>query len=182
MKNCGFFCFLLIPEIYFIWKDMEEKSEKNPNVDNWPALVIVQDDEQIVRLSLPPLNYVSIGRAELLNEIVLFDVHVSRIHAVISKKRNNYYLKDMHTKSGTLVNGAKISDAFQLRDGDTIQVGKTKLVFHLPKTMAASYADFTPTYPTGLLYCTNPNCRTPLKNFFAYCPFCGMKQREQTAG
>lgn len=75
-------------------------------------------------------------------EVSIDDEYVSRRHAVINVILNQfnvyeYYIADNEevndgkaSKNGTYVNGKaeRISDPIRLIDGDTIQIGKTKLV------------------------------------------------------
>ncbi len=58
------------------------------------------------------------------------DIYVSRSHAFIEMKGNNYLIVDTGSKNGTYVNGQhqRIS-SIPLHDSDTIQLGNTKFVF-----------------------------------------------------
>jgi adenylate cyclase len=76
-------------------------------------------------------NETTLGRKED-NDIVLSEGPVSRLHAKILKKGNEYYLGDQGSFNGTRVNGELIQEA-RLQVGDEIQIGKTRLVFTLSK-------------------------------------------------
>ena len=60
-----------------------------------------------------------IGRT-VENELVCQEAGVSRKHAAIEKEESGYYLKDMDSNNGTLVNGQKISRIL-LNEGDEIK-------------------------------------------------------------
>jgi len=68
-----------------------------------------------------------IGRQDNM-DIRLNDDTISREHASIWWQDGSFYIQDEASTSGTLVNGQKITRQ-SLSDKDTIQVGKTKLVF-----------------------------------------------------
>jgi hypothetical protein len=84
---------------------------------------------------------VIIGRQEGNFEDVDFDIQedhwVSRRHAKLTVKEENgytsYLLCDLKSNNGTYVHDTKTrlkpNEEFQLNDGDTIQVGKTNMVF-----------------------------------------------------
>jgi len=56
-------------------------------------------------------------------------------HARITKKGEKYVLEDMQSGSGTLLGGESVAIA-PLEDGDVIQIGDTRLVFHAAKVLA----------------------------------------------
>lgn len=62
-------------------------------------------------------------------EVVLNDPNVSRRHATLRKNWNGYFISDLGSKNGVVVNGRKIGKPKLLRDGDEVQVGPLKLVF-----------------------------------------------------
>lgn len=70
---------------------------------------------------------VMIGRFEG-NDLVLADAGASRQHARLRRRGSTYYLVDLGSTNGTLVNGTVIKRR-ELRDGDIITIGTTKLTF-----------------------------------------------------
>jgi hypothetical protein len=62
------------------------------------------------------------------SDVFLDDVTVSRDHAVIVHRSEDYYLDDCGSLNGTYVNRRRI-ESQRLRDGDELQVGKYKLAF-----------------------------------------------------
>ncbi len=65
------------------------------------------------------------------SDIFLDDITVSRDHAIIIRRGDDYYLDDCGSLNGTYVNRQRI-DSHKLNDGDELQVGKYKLAFLSP--------------------------------------------------
>ncbi|RPJ07134.1 MAG: FHA domain-containing protein, partial [Spirochaetaceae bacterium] len=61
--------------------------------------------------------------------IMMTDDHVSRIHCVIYKKNNMYYIEDLGSSNGTFVNGEKIENSRKLYNNDTISLGQKTAAF-----------------------------------------------------
>ena len=62
------------------------------------------------------------------SDVFLDDVTVSRDHALVVRRGNDYYLDDCGSLNGTYVNRERI-ESHRLTDGDELQVGKYKLAF-----------------------------------------------------
>jgi FHA domain/zinc-ribbon domain len=62
------------------------------------------------------------------SDIFLDDVTVSRDHALIVRRGDDFYLDDCGSLNGTYVNRRRI-ESHRLADGDELQVGKYKLTF-----------------------------------------------------
>lgn len=71
---------------------------------------------------------ISIGKSRS-NDVVLPMPNVSRFHAVISKKRNEWIITDTFSKQGVYVNGEKIEGTTVIEDGDSITIGSIPLKF-----------------------------------------------------
>ncbi len=70
----------------------------------------------------------SIGRRPE-SDVFLDDVTVSRDHAVLVKRGEQWHIDDCGSLNGTYVNRSRI-DSLQLKEGDELQIGKYKLTFH----------------------------------------------------
>jgi FHA domain len=70
----------------------------------------------------------SIGRRPD-SEVFLDDVTVSRDHALLIRRGEDWYLDDCGSLNGTYVNRSRI-ESQRLEEGDELQVGKYKLTFH----------------------------------------------------
>ena len=62
-------------------------------------------------------------------QIVLDNAAVSRNHAQILESHGTYYIEDLRSRNGTLVNGRKIQGPTRLRDGDEIGLSERTLTF-----------------------------------------------------
>src|SRR5687768_17106186 len=72
---------------------------------------------------------VLIGRRSM-NHLVINDPAVSRMHAWIDQLGADYYLTDMHSRTGTRINGQPVAhQQQQLNHGDLIEIGPAKLTF-----------------------------------------------------
>jgi adenylate cyclase len=63
------------------------------------------------------------------NTLRLVDREVSKEHALIERVGPDFVLKDLGSSNGTFVNGRRVQE-LKLRDGDTISLGTSKLIFH----------------------------------------------------
>ena len=78
----------------------------------------------------------SIGKSRA-NDIVLPVPTVSRFHAVIAKKRNEWIITDTFSKNGIIINGKKIEGKAALNDGDVIEIGSIPLVFQCAEALSS---------------------------------------------
>lgn len=107
---------------------------KRPERDLRPALVFLNGDLLAVQIPLEREDIV-LGRS-LEAEIRLNNTKVSRQHAQISTRQNpkkstpDYLLTDLNSRTGTYLNGQKITCEI-LQDGDKITIGGQILRFEL---------------------------------------------------
>jgi serine phosphatase RsbU (regulator of sigma subunit)/pSer/pThr/pTyr-binding forkhead associated (FHA) protein len=71
---------------------------------------------------------VTIGRSRE-SDIFLPDQWLSRHHAAIEEREDGYWLGDLRSKNGTLLNGEPIREWRRLRPGDVITLGEHSLTF-----------------------------------------------------
>ncbi|HVO40719.1 MAG TPA: FHA domain-containing protein [Spirochaetia bacterium] len=79
-------------------------------------------------MSIPITSRISIGRGSD-NTIDLQDVMASRHHAVLQKVKDDFFIEDLHSTNGTLVNGRLVPPGKYLRlsHADIILIGRTQL-------------------------------------------------------
>jgi hypothetical protein len=65
-------------------------------------------------------------------DICLSDVNASREHAAFVRQPEGWAIEDLGSTNGTLLNGVAVERA-QLHDGDVIEIGLTRLVYHRPR-------------------------------------------------
>jgi serine phosphatase RsbU (regulator of sigma subunit) len=76
---------------------------------------------------------VTIGRSRE-SDIFLPDQWLSRHHAEILQRADGYYVLDLQSKNGTLLNGQPVRDERRLREGDVITLGEHSLTFCLEES------------------------------------------------
>jgi hypothetical protein len=69
-----------------------------------------------------------LGRGEQLADVDVGDEAASRRHACIEYKDGGFWLTDMGSTNGTILNGELVSKS-QLADGDVIQIGTVVIRF-----------------------------------------------------
>lgn len=71
---------------------------------------------------------VSIGRGTQ-NDIILRDPYISKNHARIILDEDEYFLEDLESANGTLINDTRVLDVVKLKDGDRIKFGQVEFLF-----------------------------------------------------
>jgi ABC-type multidrug transport system ATPase subunit/pSer/pThr/pTyr-binding forkhead associated (FHA) protein len=95
-----------------------------------PGALILESPADGVRRLAPGGPYL-IGRDPAV-ALRLGDPTVSKVHAALSHDGGAWLLEDRGSFNGTRVNGAALTGARRLRDGDTIALGDTRLTVRLP--------------------------------------------------
>jgi pSer/pThr/pTyr-binding forkhead associated (FHA) protein len=92
-----------------------------------PKLVIVTkgDGDRVFDIET---DQVLIGRGQD-TQLMLANVSVSRHHAKIVLRGDDYYIEDLDSRNGTVVNGMRAEQATLLNSGDEIAVGKFSLAY-----------------------------------------------------
>ncbi len=93
-----------------------------------PALVIRAGGGRVGESFPIEGERMSIGRRPEC-EVFLDDVTVSRDHALLIHRGEQWYLDDCGSLNGTYVNRSRI-ESHRLEEGDEVQIGKYKLTFH----------------------------------------------------
>lgn len=77
-----------------------------------------------------PLEYdvLTIGRANSC-QIVVADDFASRRHAQIVRREESYWLRDLASKNGTLLDDQPVTEEMALMDGAMIRIGEVRLQF-----------------------------------------------------
>jgi pSer/pThr/pTyr-binding forkhead associated (FHA) protein len=99
-----------------------------------PFLVYRDSDDMQVIVDLQPLgDRVTIGRRPT-NEVVLdWDSEVSRVHAALERLGDDWtVVDDGLSRTGTYLNGNRVSSRQRLRDGDVLTVGDVAIAFRAP--------------------------------------------------
>lgn len=110
-----------------------------------------------------------LGRDELADIPIFGDPDVAERHAKITAQGPRYYIEDMGSFYGTAVNGAKVTAREPLRDGVTVEIGKTRFLFRDRATARLRIGE--PAYDFGPKIPTSQHV----------CPFCGSARDAQGA-
>jgi hypothetical protein len=84
---------------------------------------------------------ITVGQAPTNDVPVPFDRTVSRVHCVLERVASRWCVRDLSSRNGTFVNGARILGQQPLRSGDEIRVGTVRFVVRLDDD--AAHADET---------------------------------------
>jgi uncharacterized RDD family membrane protein YckC len=112
---------------------------------------------------------ISIGR-DPSNDLVLSDSMVSRRHAILEQRDNQYILRDNNSSNGTMVNGDRVESEKLLRDGDLVAIGSSRLLFQLDDTAEASIPPPRPAAPAEITPAVPPR---PVGEVDVRCGHCG---------
>lgn len=92
-----------------------------------PKLVVIKGPLKDQVFDLGSKEIIFCGRSPKMNDIAILEIAVSRKHFKMFKIGNNYFIEDLNSKHGTVVNGEPIEpgEGFQINEGDFITVGNT---------------------------------------------------------
>ncbi|MBL4697663.1 MAG: FHA domain-containing protein [Phycisphaerales bacterium] len=95
-----------------------------------PRLTVIEGPDEGKSFVLPTGEPQLIGRSS--EALPITDYTVSRRHSELTPDGDIWYLSDLKSQNGTLVNGVAIVNRIRLESGDEIRVGATVLLFGDP--------------------------------------------------
>ncbi|MBN2143144.1 MAG: FHA domain-containing protein [Candidatus Aureabacteria bacterium] len=114
---------------FFTGLHEEDKSLFRSEEKNGYALVIEEGSRKGKKIILIGTE-ILIGRS-VSNDITVDDLMVSEKHVLLTIKRGEIpHLEDLDSTNGTLVNGKRVLK-IQLKEGDSIQIGRTLFRFKM---------------------------------------------------
>lgn len=147
-KNCDNLFTISVPKEEAFLK-AKKKSVKPPPIGG-TVISTVKGDKKLLKLEVKESQFTVsqlfsvdqkvtiIGRKSPSSnadiQIETTDLHVSRTHLIIEQKANkNFTIADKSSGNGTSVNNTKLDkdEVLYLRDGDIIELGKTKIEVRL---------------------------------------------------
>ncbi len=131
-----------------------------------PALILVEHGKPTV-YRLKQSKRLKMGR-EKANDIVLADVAASRLHAEVFHGSDGYYIRDMQSINGVVVNSAKIDNPYRLAHGDRVSIGSLALYFISVETEPVAQLA-----PTVLATMQCGTCGTVNPSTARFCASCG---------
>jgi pSer/pThr/pTyr-binding forkhead associated (FHA) protein len=113
--------------LVFLWRDLRD-SQKSQRLRERAYLRIGLASEGTRARLLKAVNL--IGRASD-NTIVVEDETVSNHHARLSYVESHWWLEDLGSKNGTLINDVPVERPVVMTSGDRIQMGAVEMVFQI---------------------------------------------------
>ena len=118
---------------WLMLKDLQLIAEKPVGAQQSSGSLVVAFSEsksppEGTRYSLLPLT--TLGRS-LGNTVIIDDEYSSNEHALITWLDKQWWLEDLGSSNGTLVNDLPINKATVITNGDLITIGETQLRVHL---------------------------------------------------
>ena len=123
--------FFLFQLLIVLWRDLRPPVVAAPEKPSAALEVLNPGDSGLTAGDLLPLTTVTgIGRSET-NTIVLSDPSVSAEHALVSYRLGRWWVEDMGSTNGTLVNDMRIEQPTVLATGDVLRLGAVLLCARL---------------------------------------------------
>ncbi|MCF6459793.1 FHA domain-containing protein [Clostridium sp. Cult3] len=110
---------------------LDIKGIDTSSMDNSIYLKLINRKDSLpfkVKEYYPLDGQISLGRGND-NQIVLKDPYISKRHLIIVEDEGNFYLEDLNSSNGTYLNGDRIMDVVELKNGDTIRVGQVEFLY-----------------------------------------------------
>lgn len=117
-----------------LWRDVRRAQRRAPAAHpsaSGPGVLYVAEPAGtgLGRDHVVPLQArTSIGRGPG-NALALDDDAVSNEHAVVTWRNDDWWIQDLGSTNGTLLNGRRITAVTKLQSGDVVQIGRVKLRF-----------------------------------------------------
>ena len=92
-----------------------------------PRRLVLVEPGQAGGSSFPLDGELTIGRAPGCAVALPADTFVSQVHARVFRQGDGYWVEDLGSTNGTLVNGRRVVGAVPVRRGDRVQVGRSVL-------------------------------------------------------
>jgi hypothetical protein len=118
--------------LLMLWRDLRQATASREVARPVGRLVVLQaTDDGLAPDAVFPLQTVtSIGRAPG-NTITIPDTYASAQHALLAWREGQWWLEDLDSRNGTLLNGTRIGSPTVVSAGDVIGVGHTQLKLEL---------------------------------------------------
>ena len=123
----GIIYIIIFLALFIMYRDIKNgDKKKRPRKSIGLEILEVGKNSNLKRGSIIPIqNEITIGRKNS-NTLILQDPFVSGKHVRIFLKNNQYFLEDMGSTNGTLMNNEVVKDKEALTIGDEIKIGSSK--------------------------------------------------------
>lgn len=111
-------------------KDFGETVVLSASAVEGPATLVSREPGELATIYLQE-DMTVIGKMETAVDAVIDIPTVSRIHAKIRRRDNEYYLSDLNSRNGTAVNGRLLKEGedYQLQNEDEVDFAQARYVF-----------------------------------------------------
>lgn len=121
---------------YLIWHDLKQAAFQRkiqPQTTYQLRVVASVEGQALMVGEVIALQQVTLLGRDPDNTITLSDVAASNRHARISRENGVWWLEDLGSRNGTLLNELPLSKPVSLVDGDIIGIGKVRLRLEIGK-------------------------------------------------
>jgi hypothetical protein len=118
---------------WFIYQDMQLMVRTMAQAEQAQGRLLVVASESgvpAVGTVYPLLTVTQIGRASS-NTVVLDDGYSSNRHALITRRSGQWWLEDLESRNGTLLNGVGLAETAVVSSGDQITIGTVQFEIEL---------------------------------------------------
>jgi pSer/pThr/pTyr-binding forkhead associated (FHA) protein len=118
--------------IFVLWRDLRQATVRREAVRPSGQLVVLDaeteeaEDSLAVGTVFPLQLLTSIGRSPS-NTILIPDTYASAQHTLMTWREGQWWVEDLDSRNGTLLNGVRITGPTVVSAGDVIGVGCTRL-------------------------------------------------------
>ena len=118
--------------LLMLWRDLRRAATRREAVRPGGQLVVLDTEEEEIAVgaAFPLQPITSIGRSPS-NTILIPDTFASTQHTLLTWREGQWWLEDLDSRNGTLLNGTRISSPTVVSAGDVIGVGRTRLKLEL---------------------------------------------------
>lgn len=118
--------------LLMLWRDLRQAVTSRAAARPGGQLVVLDTEEEnlTVGAAFPLRPVTSIGRSPD-NAILIPDTYASAQHALLTWREGQWWLEDLDSRNGTLLNGTRIGGPTVVSAGDVIGVGRTRLKLEL---------------------------------------------------
>ncbi len=118
----------LVSIAWLVYKDLQFSAESIKQQRSFGHLRVLETENGNLGIGtlLPLLSVTSIGRSPG-NTIVIDDNYISNQHLLITYRGNQWWLEDLGSRNGTLLNDVPLGESIVISQGDVIGLGSTLL-------------------------------------------------------
>jgi pSer/pThr/pTyr-binding forkhead associated (FHA) protein len=118
--------------VFVLWRDLRQATTRREAVRPSGQLVVLDAETEegenglAVGTVFPLQLLTSIGRSPS-NTVLIPDTYASAQHTLMTWREGQWWVEDLDSRNGTLLNGVRITGPTVVSAGDVIGVGRTRL-------------------------------------------------------